>query len=136
MAACYAPSVRFDDPVFKDLDYERATAMWQMFCETGDDLSVSFDSVKADDARGSATWEARYIFSSSGRPVHNRINASFEFVDGRIALHRDSFDFYAWTRMALGPVGWALGWTPLMKKKVRTMAMGQLDRFIRAKSAR
>jgi hypothetical protein len=134
MASCYAPSVRFGDPVFTNLDYDRATSMWRMFCETGNDLSISFGSVEADDVRGSATWEASYIFSSSGRRVLNHIDASFEFLDGLITVHRDSFDFYAWTKMALGPVGWALGWTPLLKKKVRRMASGQLDRFIRERS--
>lgn len=132
MAACYAPAVRFSDPVFVDLDYDHTTSMWRMFCERGEDLVVSFDSVEADDARGSATWTASYIFTSTGRRVQNHIRAAFEFGDGRIVLHRDHFDFYAWSRMALGPVGWALGWTPFLKRKVRRMAARQLEQFMSA----
>lgn len=133
MAACYADDVRFSDEVFPDLDGDRAKAMWRMLCERGKDLALTFSDVEAEehqgqDANGSARWEAVYTFAATGRKVHNRITARFRIRDGRIVEHRDSFDFWAWSRQALGPAGWLLGWTPLLKSKVRRKAGRQLDR--------
>jgi ketosteroid isomerase-like protein len=122
MAACYAPDVQFSDPVFTDLRGPQAGLMWKMLCERGKDLKIEFRDVRADGATGSAHWEAWYTFSTTGRKVHNIIDASFEFRDGRIAKHTDRFDLYRWARQALGPAGVVLGWTPLLQNKVRAMA--------------
>lgn len=128
MAACYHDGVRFSDEVFPDLRGPRAAAMWRMLCERGEDLVVTFSDVEADEGTGTASWEAVYTFAASGRKVHNRIRAQFRFADGRIVEHRDAFDFWAWSRQALGPAGWLLGWTPWLRRKVQRMAAGQLDR--------
>ena len=122
MAACYAPDVQFSDPVFTDLRGPQAGLMWKMLCERGKDLKIEFRDVRADGASGSAHWEAWYTFSTTGRKVHNVIDASFEFRDGRIVRHTDRFDLYRWARQALGPAGVLLGWTPLLQNKVRAMA--------------
>ena len=53
--------------------------------------------------------------------------------DGLITRHRDRFDFWRWSRQALGPAGWLLGWTPLLRAKVRATAAGNLDRFLAAR---
>jgi ketosteroid isomerase-like protein len=135
MAACYADDARFSDPVFPDLDADGVRAMWRMFCTGGSDIQVSHTNVTADDSSGSAHWEAVYQFPKTGRRVHNKIDASFEFRDGLIVRHRDHFDFYRWSRQALGPVGLALGWTPIVKNQVRQQAAKQLSRFRAAESA-
>jgi ketosteroid isomerase-like protein len=122
MAACYAPDVQFSDPVFPDLRGPQAGQMWKMLCERGKDLRLEFRDVRADDRAGSAHWEAWYTFSATGRPVHNVIDATFGFRDGRIARHDDRFDLYRWSRQALGPAGLLLGWSPLLQNKVRAMA--------------
>ncbi|HYN37568.1 MAG TPA: nuclear transport factor 2 family protein [Actinomycetota bacterium] len=129
MAQSYAGDASFKDPVFKDLNAEEVRAMWEMFCTSGNDVDVTFGGIEADDTRGSAKWEAVYAFPKTGRKVHNKIEASFEFADGKISRHTDSFDFYKWTRMALGPVGTILGWTPIVQNQVRSQAKSQLDRF-------
>lgn len=131
MAACYHPEIHFSDPVFPDLHGPRAGAMWRMLCEAGKDLQVSHGEVRADATSGAARWEATYTFSGTGRKVHNRIHADFRFQDGLILDHRDSFDFWAWSRQALGPVGWLLGWTPLLRRKVQAQAAARLDRLCR-----
>lgn len=100
--------------------------MWAMLIARGKDLRLAVTDVTADDARGSATWEAWYTFSASGRPVHNVIRAAFEFRDGRIVRHVDRFDFWRWARQALGPTGLLLGWTPFLRAKVRATAAGSL----------
>ena len=118
MAACYAPGARFSDPVFRDLRDEEPGAMWRMLTGRAEDLE-----------RGSAHWLADYTFST-GRKVHNDIHAEFRFERGLIAEHRDSFSFYAWARQALGPAGLALGWTPMVRAKVKREARAGLDEFL------
>jgi ketosteroid isomerase-like protein len=130
MAACYHREVEFSDPVFPDLRGERAGAMWRMLCQRATDLEVAARDITADDTRGSAAWDARYTFGDTGRRVHNRITATFDFEDGLIRRHRDDFDLYRWARQALGPVGVVLGWTPLVRNKIRHTAGGALDRFV------
>lgn len=122
MAACYAPDVQFSDPVFPDLRGPQAGQMWKMLCERGKDLRLEFRDVRADATTGSAHWEAWYTFSATGRQVHNVIDATFAFRDGRIARHVDRFDLYRWSRQALGAAGVLLGWSPLLQNKVRAMA--------------
>lgn len=121
MARCYTADARFRDPVF-ELQGEAVGAMWQMLCERGKDLRVEFAKVQAGNSRGSADWQAWYSFSKTGRAVHNIIHAEFVFRDGRICEHVDSFSFWRWSRQALGPAGLVLGWTPLLRNKVRAEA--------------
>jgi len=135
MAACYHPDIHFSDEVFPDLKGERAGAMWRMLCERGKDLKLTFSDVTADESKGSARWDAYYTFGQTGRMVHNRITAEFEFRDGKIWRHRDRFDFHAWSRQALGLPGLLLGWTGFMKNKVRATAGRGLDSYIRKNAA-
>ncbi len=130
MGACYGDAARFGDPVFQDLSAAQARAMWRMLCERGADLEIVFSGIEADDATGKAHWEADYTFSATGRKVHNVIDATFAFEDGKIVRHQDVFDFWAWTRMALGVPGVLLGWTPIIQGKVRGQAGDQLKKFM------
>ena len=70
MAACYAEEVHFTDEVF-DLRGAEAGAMWAMLCERGEDLTIEFRDVEADDLSGRAHWDAAYTFSATGRQVRN-----------------------------------------------------------------
>lgn len=129
MAACYHAKATFADPVFA-LRGQEIAAMWHMLCEGGKDLQVTFSGIEASDTAGRAHWEARYTFSSTGRKVHNVIDAQFHFRDGLIVEHRDHFDFWRWSRMALGPTGALLGWTPLVRSRVQRTARVRLKKFI------
>ena len=128
MAGCYHARSKFRDPVF-ELDGERIGKMWKMLCSRGEDLRMEFANVSTDADRGSADWQAWYTFKSSGRPVHNIIHANFRFADGLIVEHIDDFDFWLWSRQALGPVGLLLGWTPFIREKVRSEAARALDLY-------
>ncbi|NMO20466.1 nuclear transport factor 2 family protein [Pyxidicoccus fallax] len=130
MAACYHPDVEFSDPVFVGLRHGGVTAMWRMLCERGKDLQLTFRDVQADDRTGRAHWDANYTFSTTGRKVLNRIDAEFEFRDGKIVRHLDRFDFWAWSRQALGPAGLVLGWSPMLRNKVRATARKSLDKYM------
>lgn len=129
MVACYHPDVQFSDPVFPDLRGPRAGAMWRMLCARATSLEIEHRDVSADDTRGRAHWDARYLFSATGRQVHNSIDATFEFRDGLIARHTDRFDLWKWAGMALGPKGTLLGWTPLVKGAIRKQAAKGLAQF-------
>jgi ketosteroid isomerase-like protein len=130
MARCYAPDARFSDPAFGELRGDEVTSMWRMLCEGADDLKVGFADVETDGDRGSASWWADYTFTATGRPVHNEIAASFRFENGLIAEHDDRFGFWKWSRQALGPLGLALGWSPLPRLMVRRQARGRLESFM------
>lgn len=130
MAACYAPGVRFSDPVFVDLRGPEAGAMWKMLTSRSDDLRVELLEHDASDEVGSARWRAHYTFGQTGRPVVNEVRATFHFADGLILEHTDDFDFHRWSRQALGAPGLLLGWTPLLKAAVRRRARAQLDDFL------
>lgn len=134
MAACYAPDATFSDPVFRDLQGPRVGAMWRMLCERATDLRIEASGISAEADRGSARWEAWYTFSASGRPVHNIIQASFQFREGLILHHTDAFDLSAWARQALGLKGLLLGWTPFVQNAIRAQAARGLDAFIRKQS--
>ncbi|MDI1448682.1 nuclear transport factor 2 family protein [Polyangium sp. 6x1] len=130
MIACYHRDVTFTDSVFVGLDAAEVRGMWRMLCERGKDLTLEFSAVHADDSKGSAHWEAHYSFSATGRHVHNVIDASFEFRDGKIYRHTDRFDLWRWTRMALGPSGLVLGWTPFFQGALRKKARKGLVDYI------
>lgn len=131
MAACYHAEVAFSDPVFGRLQGAQAAAMWRMLCSRARDLEITFDHVEAGADRGAAHWEARYTFSKTGRRVHNVIAAAFAFREGKIIEHIDTFDFWKWARMALGPAGALLGWTPFLQAAIRKEARGNLESFMK-----
>ncbi|MBI3394495.1 MAG: nuclear transport factor 2 family protein [Spirochaetia bacterium] len=133
MAACYHDEIHFSDPVFPDLKGWQAKAMWQMLCERAQDLEVTFRDVKADDSTGSAHWDAVYTFGKTGRKVHNSIDATFTFKDGRIIDHRDSFGLWRWTRMAMGATGVFMGWLPSVQNKIRKESATGLEMFAKRK---
>jgi len=130
MTACYHPDIRFSDPVFPNLSGAEVGDMWRMLCSQAKNFELTFADIEADERTGKAHWEARYDFSATGRRVHNKINAEFEFQDGKIIRHKDTFDFWKWSSQALGPVGFILGWTPLLRKKVQKQARERLTKFM------
>lgn len=130
MAECYHPDASFHDEAFHLDNGKEIAAMWHMLCEAGKDLRIEFSGVQADERSGRAHWEAWYTFSRTGRKVHNVIEATFEFRDGKIIRHTDRFSFWRWSRQSLGTTGWLLGWTPFLQKKVRETAMKGLWRFM------
>ena len=123
MAASYTPDAVFSDPVFGELRGADPGRMWVMLTGRAQDLKITLADHAADDgATGTAHWLADYTFAATGRKVHNDVRARFVFRDGPIAEHHDAFSFYGWARQALGPSGLLLGWTPMVKNKVRGQA--------------
>lgn len=132
MKAAYADNATFEDPAFRLQGKERVGGMWTMLTETirakGQDVWKLEVSAVTD---STAHWEPTYRFSATGRMVHNIIDARFVFdSDGKIVEHVDHFDFWRWSRQALGPAGLFLGWSPMLRKKVQATASRNLESFL------
>jgi hypothetical protein len=136
MQACYAAGAHFEDEAFNLNGPDEIGGMWRMLCQATlakgrADWKLDASQVTATATSGSAHWDAHYRFSATGRLVLNRIDATFEFNErGLITRHRDRFNFWAWSRQALGMPGLLLGWTPFLRAKVRAQAGANLQRFL------
>ncbi|MES2279399.1 MAG: nuclear transport factor 2 family protein [Bacteroidota bacterium] len=128
MISCYADDVEFTDPAFGLLKGNDAKNMWRMLMQNKG-VKVTCSDVTANDKTGSANWVAEYTFSRTGRQVVNRVSAQFEFRDGLITRHTDTFNVWKWAGQAMGPMGYLLGWTPLMKNKIQQQAKGLLAKY-------
>lgn len=131
MAKCYHPDAQFSDPVFPHLDTEQVCAMWKMLLSSGTDLRLEFRVIEETASEGRVQWDAWYTFGASGRNVHNRVSATFMIKDGLIQVQKDAFNFWRWSRQALGVSGLLLGWSPLLRNKVRTTAAARLAKAMR-----
>jgi hypothetical protein len=129
MAASYAPTARFSDPVFQSLTGPRIGTMWRMLCERATDLRVECGPVRLAGDTARVQWQAWYTYSATGRRVHNRIAASLRLEHGLIQRHDDVFDLYRWARQALGIKGLVLGWAPPVQRAIRRQAIRSLDAF-------
>jgi ketosteroid isomerase-like protein len=132
MAQCYAPDASFSDPVFVGLRGEQPGGMWRMLTSRAREFVVKLVSNDADESEGTAHWVARYKFAQTGRPVVNDVHSQFRFAGGLITSQVDDFDFYRWSRQALGLPGLLLGWTPFLRGNVQRKARVELDRFLGA----
>lgn len=136
MAACYAPDAVFDDEAFSLRGAREVGGMWKMLCTAtqakgADVWKLTYRDVKADATTGQAHWDAHYRFSATGRLVDNSIDARMTFTpDGLIATHRDTFAFWTWARQSLGTPGLLLGWSPMLRAKVRKTAATNLANFL------
>ena len=130
MASLYHDDIVFEDPAFGELKGESARNMWRMLLSRADgELNISFHVIRADATGGEVKWEAKYKFGATGRNVHNKIHARIKFQGDKIIDHRDKFNFWKWSRMALGTTGFFLGWTGFFRKKLRAVLHKALDKF-------
>lgn len=130
MQECYADNATFSDSVFVNLNAAQVRAMWQMLISRGKDLELEFKVLSSKGNHVNAEWIAHYTFGATKRKVRNHIKAQFEITDGKIVKHVDQFDFYTWSKQALGTPGLLLGWTPFLRNKVRKTAMKGLADFM------
>lgn len=131
MVRHYHPQITFEDPAFGVLQGEHARNMWRMLCasQQGKDFKVEYSEIRFVNNLGEAKWEARYTFSPTGRLVHNKIRAQFNFRDGKIISHTDDFDLHRWASQAMGWKGSLIGWTGFFRKKLQKQTHKMLCRF-------
>ena len=129
MAACYHQHAVFEDPAFGELGAQDARDMWRMLCSSGTDLQIRHTILDDSESNATVNWVADYTFSTTGRSVTNDVTATLKFQDGLIIDHRDHVNFWKWSRQALGTPGLLLGWSPMLKSKVRATTRRNLDAF-------
>lgn len=133
MLACYHQNVSFEDPAFGKLRGDDARYMWQMLLDLGKGkTSINHTILSCDDQKAVVHWEARYPYGKKSRPVVNHVEASLSFKDGFIHYHKDDFNLWKWSRMALGVPGYLLGWSPFMKAKIQQTTSNQLSKYKQA----
>ncbi len=137
MQACYAPNARFEDEAFTLQGREEVGAMWQMLCDAVKAKGMDVWRLEVSQVTdSSAHWEPHYRFTATGRLVHNVVDAQFTFdAQGLILTHRDRFDFWRWSRQALGAPGLLLGWSGFLRSKVRAQAAKGLAAYRRKAKA-
>ena len=121
MIACYHDEVVFEDPAFGRLEGDAAKQMWRMLCasQKGKQFDVTFKALELTDTSANVKWEAKYNFSQTGRPVHNKITANIKLKDGLIIEHIDRFSLHRWGWQAFGSKGFFLGWTGAFRRKLQ-----------------
>ncbi|PCE63706.1 nuclear transport factor 2 family protein [Sediminicola luteus] len=134
MQACYADDVVFTDPAFGTLHGDAAKQMWAMLLSRGTDLSIDFSDVKDNGQTVTANWNAYYAYGPKKRKVHNKIQAHFWLEGGLIVHHVDRFDLWKWSRQALGPMGFVLGWSAYFKQKLQSKTRAMLKKYMAQKA--
>lgn len=131
MISCYHNDVKFEDPAFGELEGQSACNMWRMLCDSqrNKDFQLEFSNIHFDGTFGYAKWEAKYTFSKTGRKVHNKIQAQFQFKDGLIIEHKDDFNLHRWASQAMGVKGWLLGGTRFFRKTLQRQTNQMLAKY-------
>jgi hypothetical protein len=134
MAECYADDAVFEDEAFQLRGRHQIGGMWSMLIDAIKKHGRKEWKLEVRDiTERSAHWEPTYRFSATGRLVRNIIDAEFEFdSQNRIKRQRDRFDFWRWSRQALGMPGWLLGWSGFLRNKVRRGAARQLEKYMKS----
>lgn len=120
MASLYHDDAEFHDPAFGTLKGFEVRMMWKMLIERSKgNLSIDYSMVEADENSAVVKWEARYVFTQTKRPIHNKITARLTIQNGKIKTHTDDFNLWRWSRQAFGFKGLLLGWTPFFRAKLQ-----------------
>ena len=129
MVSCYHKNIVFEDPIFGKLKGDKARKMWHWICYKGEDLKVTHSDITIDEDKGFAKCEVRYTYGERKRPILNRISAEFEFKDGKIIRHEDTFDLKTWATQAIGWKGKVIGGTSYFKKKLQFRSRKLIQNF-------
>lgn len=132
MASLYHDDAEFTDPAFGHLKGHEIKMMWKMLIERSrGNLDIEYNIVDVTSDTALVQWEARYTFSQTNRPVHNKITARLILEDGLIKTHTDHFNLWRWSRQALGLKGFLIGWTPFfrngLQQKTRKLLHGYIN---------
>lgn len=132
MGLLYAEHATFSDPVFPLLNAKGTRLMWQMLLSRAeDDFSIEADVLEDSASRIRVNWVAQYTFSATRRPVTNHVQTEMQLVAGKIVRQQDTFSLWRWSAQALGAKGVLLGWTPIVRNKIRAQASAALRDFAR-----
>lgn len=132
---CYAPTVKFYDPIFGSLSNNEVPKMWKMLITRNQgNIKVEYTILKSDDYTASVEWIAKYTFGKNQRKITNVILSQISFKDGLIIKQKDDFNIWTWSKQAFGWSGYLLGWTGYMQQKIQEKALISLKNFIESSS--
>ena len=130
MLSLYHDDIEFTDPAFGTLKGNDAKNMWRMICSKAKGFSLNYNQV----TETSAHWDASYIFSATGNKVLNKIDATFEFKEGKISKHTDVFNVHKWASQAMGLKGKLLGGTSFFKRNLNRQTQSLLAAYTKKNS--
>ena len=130
MITYYHENMVYENPIITRLEGRMAGNYWGMLIEReGEHLKVSASNIRADGDKVIADSKASYLWGDARRQVNNVGYAVFQFKDGKIIHQKDHYDFWKWSRMALGFPGYILGWSSFLNGKVRDTAFKMLKEY-------
>lgn len=131
MNSLYHPDAYFSDPGFGLLNHNELTTMWSMLCfnQQGKGFKLTYEILNSSENSVTVYWQAWYVFSKTGRRVHNQITANILVENGKIVQHNDQFNLHKWATQALGISGWLIGWTGYFQRKLQSQTNSLLAKF-------
>lgn len=134
MASCYHDDAEFRDIAFHRKGREEIHQMWRMICTAGSNIEVAdIKVVEATDTAGLARVVENYTVrrpkdQTKRWPVHNEIESTFVFKDGKIFRQDDECDAKEWARQAVGgPIGFLAGRLRFLRSMI---ASRKLKKFL------
>ena len=105
-------------------------AMWRLVCSRG--VKVAYRDIRTEGSEVKGHWVFDYRFRGE-RSVHNPMDSTFVFRDGKILVHHDNANRFDWAKQALGkPTGALVTVFPFI---LRVMAKKELEKFMAEEQA-
>ena len=97
----HTENVVFSDPIFVDLDIDETLSMWLMLLGgKSPKWDFAYEIVSVEGEKVTIDWMADYVYTQTGRDVHNVVRTEMIVRDGKIFSQRDNWDLCAWTTQA------------------------------------
>ena len=134
MAGCYTDSIVFFNPLFGLLSATEVNGMWEMFCTTAIDFSLTYGNIQQlDEEYYTCDWVATYRLPVSNRRVVSKVRANMRLAEGKIIEHSDAFSVHQWSKQALGLSGELFGWNSFFQRGLQNRAKKKLNEFLQLK---
>ncbi|WP_342269364.1 nuclear transport factor 2 family protein [Spiroplasma endosymbiont of Aspidapion aeneum] len=132
MNSLYGEDIIFNDSIFKDLDYLQVTSMWEMLLSKKEEskFSIEYEVLLDHNDEYYVMWSAHYLFGPKRRKVSNIVKSEMVIKDKKIALHTDVFDFYKWSKQAIGIASILFGKRKFFHNKICSVANKNLMNYI------
>jgi hypothetical protein len=139
MARCYHDKASFSDPIYPDLREERIVYMWhELLAAATDnapkekstnrlnltDLLLEYRILFGDERKAQVQWTATYRYGK--RSVRNEVLSTLAIWDDKIVRQVDEYNFWSWSRQALGLPGLVFGAMPWYQRSVQRSAQSRL----------
>jgi uncharacterized protein len=125
--AFYDKDAVFSSPVIGDVRGADVRTLWQAIFAATRDNTLSFTIVDLGLTSARVEGLATYSLVASGRPVISEFSSVLHIRDLRVLFHDETFDAWAWARMAFGPTGLMLGWSKAWHRHIAHDVRASID---------